>query len=61
MSQNDIKNLIIRDIPSMSKVFDSWDSSSLKNLELTGVGIAIAHANYRRKTGDTMDLSIWIK
>lgn len=61
MAQNDVKTLLVQENPSMSKVFDVWDNSPLKKLELTSVGIAIAHANYRRKTGHTLDLSIWIK
>lgn len=60
-SQNDIKNMLLEAIPEMEKIFDIWNKSSFNKLELTSVGIAIAHANYRRRTGETMDLSIWIK
>ncbi len=59
--QNEVKSLLLEAIPSMEKVFEVWDKSPFNQLELTSVGIAIAHANYRRKTGDTLDLSIWIK
>ena len=45
----------------MTKIFEVWSSSSFKKMELTSVGIAVAHANYRRKTGITLDLSEWIK
>jgi hypothetical protein len=61
MPANEIKELLIQALPTMTKFFEVWDNSPLKSLELTSVGIAIAHANYRRKTGDTMNLSIWIK
>lgn len=61
MPANKIKELLIQAIPAMTKIFEIWDNSPLKSLELTSVGVAIAHANYRRKTGETMDLSIWIK
>lgn len=60
-NQNDIKTMLIDTIPEMGKIFDTWVKSSFRQFELTSVGIAIAHANYRRRTGDTMDLSIWIK
>lgn len=60
-SNEEIKDQIVALNPKMSKLFDVWEKSSFKNLELTSVGIAIAHANYRRRTGETMDLSIWIK
>lgn len=45
----------------MAKLFDIWKNSAMKNMTLTSVGIAIAQANYRRKTGLTLDLSMWIK
>ncbi len=61
MPQDEVKDTLILAIPSMTKIFEIWDASPLKSLELTSVGVAIAHANYRRKTNETMDLSIWIK
>ncbi|EKE26538.1 MAG: hypothetical protein ACD_4C00249G0003 [uncultured bacterium (gcode 4)] len=45
----------------ISKLFDVWDNSALKNMTITTVWIAIAQANFRRKTWTTLDLSIWIK
>ncbi|WP_202983555.1 LPO_1073/Vpar_1526 family protein [Ferrimonas lipolytica] len=57
---NEIKDIVIREIPELQEVFDVWGKSPFNKFELTSVGIAIAHANYRRKIGDTMDLSIWI-
>ncbi|MDK9688951.1 LPO_1073/Vpar_1526 family protein [Halomonas sp. LC1] len=60
-NQNDIKAMFIEAIPEMEKIFDTWNKSSFNQFELTSVGIAIAHANYRRRTGEAMDLSIWIK
>ncbi len=60
-SHDDIKNMLLEAIPEMEKIFDIWNKSSFNQLELTSVGIAIAHANYRRRTGEKMDLSIWIK
>lgn len=35
--------------------------SPLQNMALTSVGIAVAAANLRRKTGISIDLGIWIK
>jgi hypothetical protein len=32
----------------------------MRAMTLTSVGIAIAHANLKRETGDNFDLSIWI-
>lgn len=58
---NEVKQMLIDAIPEMGKIFEIWSNSPFNQFELTGVGIAIAHANYRRKIGETMDLTIWIK
>ncbi|MGS0724994.1 LPO_1073/Vpar_1526 family protein [Shewanella sp. 0m-11] len=58
---NEVKSMLIGAIPESEKVFKIWGTSPFNKFELTSVGIAIAHANYRRRIGDTMDLSIWIK
>lgn len=45
----------------LRELFDVWQHAAIKNLTLTSVGIALAHANVRRKTGANFDLGIWIK
>jgi hypothetical protein len=55
-----VKNVIMSISPIMEKVFSVWAGSPLKSLKLTNVGVAIAHANYRRRTGETLDLSMWV-
>lgn len=60
-SENEVKQMLEDLDPKMSKIFRIWTESSFNRFELSQVGIAIAHANYRRRTGETMDLSIWIK
>lgn len=61
MTNQEIKDLLIAFSPKMEVLFEVWKDSSFNKFELSSVGIAIAHANYRRRTGETMDLSIWIK
>ena len=61
MSKSEIKDYLLTINKSIIKLFDLWQDSSCKKLELTSVGIAVAHANYRRRTGETLDLSEWIK
>jgi hypothetical protein len=46
--------------PWMAQLFELWDSTSIPNLTLTSVGIAIAHAHIKKRTGHDFDLSIWI-
>lgn len=61
MSENEVKNLLTESDEKMKKIFETWDNSYFKNFDLSSMGIAIAHANYRRKTNKTMNISIWIK
>lgn len=42
-------------------LIELWNSSHMKNMSLTSVGIALGNANIRRKTGRDIDISIWIK
>lgn len=61
MNQEEINSYLLSVDSRMAKLFEVWANSPFNKMELTSVGIAIAHANYRRKTGVTLDLSIWIK
>lgn len=60
MNGNQVKELLIKNAPIMEKIFEVWSNSKFKNFDVSSVGIAIAHANFRRRTGQTLDLSIWI-
>ncbi len=57
---DDITNFLIEHRSYMQKLFDIWNDSYMKNMSLTSVGIAIGHANVKRKLGEFTDLSIWI-
>lgn len=61
MNAEEIKDYIIRALPQIKPLFDVWANSFLQNFSLTSVGIAIAHANFRRKSNDNPPLSIWIE
>lgn len=61
MSDNEIKEVIIKRRSYMKNVIETWNESSMKHFGLTSVGIAIGHANLKRKIGSFTDLSIWIK
>jgi hypothetical protein len=41
-------------------ISEAWESSSLQNLTLTSVGIAIGHTYWRRLAGGTAPLSVWL-
>ena len=46
--------------PKFEKFLEDVQKTRFKNLELTSVGIAIAHAHSRKKAGFDADLSMWI-
>lgn len=46
--------------PKFEKFTEDAGKSAFNSLELTSVGIAIAHAHSRKKAGFDADLSIWI-
>lgn len=60
ISDVEIKTDLINKNENMAIIYDVWENSPMKNMSLTSVGIAIAHAYIRSKTGDSDDLSIWI-
>ncbi len=61
MPLSDIKSYLINKREYMSTLFDIWENSHLQGMSITSVGIALAQANFRRKTGISIDLGIWIK
>lgn len=60
MSNDEIRNFIINNLPYMEIIMDVWSKSFMKNLTLTSVGIAIGHANVKRYDSDFTNLDIWI-
>ncbi|MCG9097415.1 LPO_1073/Vpar_1526 family protein [Laribacter hongkongensis] len=61
MSQQEVKEEISRLCPEMDMLFIAWEKTSISKFKLTTVGIAIARANLKRKTGLEIDLGMWIK
>jgi hypothetical protein len=55
-----IKAKLIELLPPMDKVFDVWNNSSMKHLQLTTVGMAIGHAYLKSKTELRAELSTWV-
>jgi len=60
MDDEELKNDLFSKNDKMVLLYDIWENTPMKNMTLTSVGIAIAHAYTRSKTGDSDDLSIWI-
>lgn len=47
--------------PEIGMLFNKWDDSPIKHLDLNSVGIAIGHANAVRVTNFDAPLNVWIK
>lgn len=61
LSDEEIKHILLELHPDkMEKLFNAWEKSSISKFNLTSVGIALAQANYKSKTGKKIDLSIWV-
>ena len=60
MDLPEIREALKADCPDFDTFVDLWNSTPLKSLTLTSIGIAIAHSNLRHQTGFSADLSIWI-
>lgn len=61
MNEQEVKEYLIKLFPPFEKLIEDWNKSSIKNMTLTSVGIAIGQANITRKTKQAYDLKIWIK
>lgn len=57
----DLYKILEPDIPEIRKLFEKWEETPIKQLELNSVGIAIGHANASRVVGLAAPLDIWIK
>ena len=60
MDSNEVLAYLLT-IPGLPQLMEGWNEAHLGQMRLTSVGIAIAHANIRRRTGVEFDLGIWIK
>lgn len=46
--------------PRMEDIAKAWESQELSNVTLTSVGLAIGHSYWKRVTGATTPLSVWL-
>lgn len=60
MSAAEVVTYVSGQRPEIGNLLKAWPDSHLSKLTLTSVGICIAHANFRRRTGLPLDLSIWV-
>jgi len=60
MNNEEAKEFLSKICPKFRGFIEDSEKSQFRSLELTSVGIAIAHAHSRKKAGFDADLSIWI-
>jgi hypothetical protein len=62
MPANEIEEEIASLHPSLRNLVDLWAASQMSHCQLTGVGIAVGHANIRRTLGPkfTAGIDIWV-
>jgi hypothetical protein len=61
MSESEVREYMLNARPKLGKLFSIWEKTAISRFALTTVGYAIAQANLRRRSGETVDMSIWIK
>jgi len=60
MTPEQAKKKIIELCPEFEEIFEYWDGTSIKNLNLSSVGIVIGAFFASNKTNQHFDLNIWI-
>ena len=60
LDHQEVRSKVLAAAPSLESLLDKWGASTLKNFNLTSVGMAIGHANIKRYAGEFAPLSIWI-
>lgn len=60
MRDTEVKELCIKNFPKIQPLFDVWDKSLIKRIDLSSVGISLGHANLNRLAGDASDLDKWV-
>lgn len=57
-----IFDLLVREVPSLSRVIEKWSIVGLETLNVSLTGIAIGHANFKRVAGDlfSAEIDAWI-
>lgn len=61
MNQKEVKVDLLKIHPRLDKLFQLWEKTNISKFTLTTVGIAIAQANFKRRTNASLDLGIWVK
>ncbi len=61
MNQSEIKEHLEGKFDFMRNLIDVWSNSDLNTVSLSSVGIAIGQINYKLKTGEDLDVNIWLQ
>ncbi|MCR3972404.1 hypothetical protein NUK55_14975 [Aeromonas veronii] len=61
MTPEEIKTFLLEKVPETEQLFEFWDKTRIHKMFLTTVGIALAQANFLRRTGVELNIDIWVK
>jgi hypothetical protein len=57
---DEIERDIAEKLPELADLITAWNTSNLKHLTLTTIGLAIGHGYWRQKSNGKSPLSIWL-
>jgi len=60
MTESEVKEYLVGICPPLDHLFRLWSKTSISKFSLTTVGVAIAQANFRRRTGIKLNLETWV-
>lgn len=60
MAEPEVQEYLLSVCPQLNRLFSLWKNSSISSFSLTTVGVAIAQANFRRRTGIKLNLETWV-
>jgi len=61
LSKEEVEQMLENMNPQFKELLHTWNNSGLGRLQLTTVGIALAHANIKKTIDIDLDLGVWIK
>ena len=61
MSVEQVNEKMLSVTPALKGIADIWRNSELRNFRVTSVGMAIGHANIKRRLPELSHLGTWVQ
>jgi hypothetical protein len=59
-SPEEVQQDLVAHLPELKKLFEVWSSSNIGDFDLTTVGIALGHANWRARTDSALPFDVYV-